>query len=61
MSALTTQFDREIEGSARRIDEAIGPYTRFVRAERERLNELRAQLGDVHGGLARLRSQVEAL
>jgi GTP-binding protein EngB required for normal cell division len=61
MGALTTQFDREIEGSARRIDEAIGPYTRFVRAERERLNELRAQLGDVHGGLARLRSQVEAL
>lgn len=61
MSALTTQFDREIEGSVRRIDEAIGPYTRFVRAERERLNELRGQLGDVHSGLTRLRSQVEAL
>ncbi len=61
MGSLTTQFDREIEGSLRRIDEAIGPYTRFVRAERDRLNTAREELGTASQGLARLRSRVEAL
>ena len=37
MTSLTGQFDREVEGSLRRIDESIGPYTRFVRAERDHL------------------------
>lgn len=61
MTSLTGQFDREIEASARRIDEAIAPYTRFVRAEREKLTEVRGELGEVHSGLTRLRAQVEAL
>jgi hypothetical protein len=61
MTSLTAQFDREIEASLRRIDEAIGPYTRFVRAERERLTEVRGELRGVDEGLVRLRSRVEAL
>jgi small GTP-binding protein len=61
MTSLTGQFDREIEASLRRIDEAIGPYTRFVRAERERLTEVRGELRGVDEGLVRLRSRVEAL
>ncbi len=58
MSALTAQFDREVEGSLRRIDEAIGPYTRFVRAERDRLTTASQELGAAAQGLARLRSRV---
>jgi hypothetical protein len=61
MGAMTGQFDREIEQSMRRLDEAIGPYTRFVRAERQRLNELRGELHSVDEGIARLRGRVEAL
>jgi hypothetical protein len=61
MGALTSQFDREIEQSLRRIDEAIAPYTRFVRAERQRLVELRGELQAVGEGIARLRARVEAL
>ncbi len=61
MTALTGQFDHEIEGSLRRIDEAIAPYTRFVRSERDRLNEVRGELHGVHEGIARLRTRVEAL
>jgi small GTP-binding protein len=61
MTSLTGQFDREIEGSLRRIDEAIGPYTRFVRAEREHLNAAGEELKAVDGGLVRLRGRVEAL
>src|SRR4051812_43573857 len=58
VGSLTAQFDREIESSLRRIDEAIGPYTRFVRAERDRLTTAREELGASVQGLARLRSRV---
>jgi hypothetical protein len=61
MDSLTGQFDREIEASLRRIDEAIGPYTRFVRAERDRLTEVQGELKTVDEALVRLRSRVEAL
>ncbi len=58
VGSLTAQFDREIESSLRRIDEAIGPYTRFVRAERDRLTTAREEFGASVQGLARLRSRV---
>jgi len=61
MTSLTGQFDREIEASLRRIDEAIGPYTRFVRAERDRLTEVHGELKAVDEALVRLRGRVEAL
>jgi hypothetical protein len=60
MSSLTAQFDREIEGSLRRIDEAIGPYTRFVRSERDHLNAASEELKAVNQGLVQLRSRVES-
>jgi small GTP-binding protein len=61
MGSLTAQFDREVESSLRRIDEAIGPYTRFVRAERDRLTTASQELGAAVQGLARLRSRVASL
>jgi small GTP-binding protein len=61
MSSLTGQFDREIEGGLRRIDEAIAPYTRFVRAERDRLTGAHGELSEVTQGLVRLRARVEGL
>lgn len=61
MASLTGQFDREIEGSLRRIDEAIGPYTRFVRAERDLLSKAGEEITAVNQGLVRLRSRVESL
>jgi hypothetical protein len=61
MSALTGQFDRELERSLRRINEAVAPYTRFVRAERDRLTETHDELTRVREGLARLKAQVEEM
>jgi small GTP-binding protein len=61
MSSLTGQFDREVEGSLRRIDESIGPYTRFVRAERDHLGAAREELNAVTQGLRALRGRVEGL
>jgi small GTP-binding protein len=61
ITALTRQFDAELERSVHRINEAIAPYTRFIRGERERLNATRAQLADISQQLERLQSSIEAL
>ncbi len=39
ISALTAQFDKEVQGSVRRVEDAIAPYTRFIKAEQGKLNE----------------------
>jgi small GTP-binding protein len=61
MSALTGQFERELERSLHRIDEAVAPYTRFIRAERDQLTETRDELSRIREGLARLKAQIESL
>ena len=61
MSALTEQFDDEIETSVRRIHEAIAPYSRFVRAERMRLTASRDELAALGSGLDTLRQRIELL
>src|SRR5712692_6487807 len=44
MDALTSQFDHELEHGLVRVREAIGPYTRFVRSERESLPALKERV-----------------
>jgi small GTP-binding protein len=61
MGTLTGQFDRELERSLQRINEAIAPYTRFIRAERDHLTETRNELARIQEGLARLKAQVEVM
>lgn len=59
MTTLTEQFEHESERSLLRIREAVGPYTRFVRAERDRLEDMRAQIEKVTQGLDNLRRTLE--
>jgi len=59
MATLTEQFEHESERSLLRIREAVAPYTRFVRAERERLDEMHGQIEGVARGLESLRARVE--
>ena len=40
VSSLQTRFDQEIKRSLERIETAITPYTRFVRAEKQNFNFL---------------------
>jgi signal recognition particle receptor subunit beta len=61
MAALTGQFDRELERGLRRIDEAIAPYTRFVRAEGRRLGDTAEELDLLAARLDALARRVEAL
>jgi small GTP-binding protein len=58
ISGMTMQFERELEHSIQHIQEAIAPYTRFIRAEREELEEMQASLSEVESALKLLRVQV---
>lgn len=53
-ATLQDQFDRELAAGAERLREALAPYTRFVRVERERVAE-------VHASLAALAEETEGL
>jgi small GTP-binding protein len=58
-NALTTQFEKELNRSLQRINEAIAPYTRFVRAEQEKLQETQAELTEAERTQGRLRAEIE--
>jgi small GTP-binding protein len=58
MSSLRQQFERETAGSVARIREAIAPYTRFVRAEQERLLEARGAIEGSASELKQLESEL---
>jgi Predicted GTPase len=57
---LNNQFNHELELSLARIREEIGPYTRFVRSQREMLGDSQRQFSDIDVELNRLRSQITA-
>jgi len=61
MDALTEQFQQESDRSVLRIREAIAPYTRFVRGERERLHEVHEHFEDITRGMRNLQQRVEGL
>lgn len=56
--SLRRQFESEQEQSMARIREAIGPYTRFVRAQREQLTDLQSLFADLDASLARFRAEI---
>ena len=58
-TALREQFSREIARGSDRIREGIAPYSRFVRAEGEKLREMDGELREIRDGLAGLRARIE--
>jgi hypothetical protein len=59
--SLKAQFDQELERSLQRIQDAIAPYTRFVRAERAKLNTTRSEFDEIQKALTRLEAKVNEL
>jgi small GTP-binding protein len=57
--AITRQFEQELEQSVQRIREAIAPYTRFIRVEREKLDTLDASLQAAEKDFERVRRLVQ--
>lgn len=54
------QVDRELDESIARIREAVAPYTRFVRSQREQLTDIQRRLSDHDVTCERLRREIEA-
>ena len=61
IQSLQAQFEKEIERSLLHINEAIAPYTRFVRAERGKLVETQEVLGKIMSEIDRLKVKVEEI
>jgi hypothetical protein len=59
ISSLRSQFEKEIERSVQEINDAIAPYTRFVRAEQNKLSEVKTGFEQTKTGLERLKVQAE--
>jgi small GTP-binding protein len=59
--ALRSHFDREINRSLQHIENTISPYTRFVRAERDKNQHTQSTLKEIHTGLGRLQTQINDL
>lgn len=59
LATLREQFTGELERSLTRIREALAPYTRFVRAEREKALRLHEELTETATQLRRLRVGIE--
>jgi hypothetical protein len=61
LSTLTTQFRNESENSLHRLKEGVGPYTRFVRAERERVEKTQTRLEELRQRVSNLKARTEAV
>src|SRR5688572_16188569 len=58
--ALRVEFERAQAQGRSRIDEAVAPYSRFVRAERERWADARGTLGSLRDRAAAFRDRLAA-
>ncbi|MGN6483543.1 MAG: hypothetical protein ACTHMX_04000, partial [Thermomicrobiales bacterium] len=52
------QFEHELSRSITRIEDAIAPYTRFVRASQAKLEQLDTDLGGIRNELRALRREI---
>jgi len=59
--AITHQFENELTQSMQRLRDAIAPYTRFVRVEREKMEKLDAELRLIKSNVTQLRGAVQEL
>jgi hypothetical protein len=59
--SMRTEFEREIKRSLQHIQEAIAPYTRFVRGEREKLLDAQNQINHLQTEMGELKANLEKL
>ena len=61
LSALTTQFNHESESAIARLKNGVAPYTRFIRAEHERIAKTEASLAEVRQRLSALHARSQSV
>lgn len=60
IQTLRNQFEKEINRSIERIQEAIAPYTRFIRAEREKMQEMEGKYKQLKLEINQLKGKLES-
>lgn len=58
-SSLSEEFGEQLDRSVERLRDAIGPYSRFIRGEHDRLISLQSEMESVSQTLNDLRTQVD--
>ncbi len=61
INALSDQSEKELNRSLERINEAVAPYTRFVRAEQEKVQQTQVELSRAQQTQGRLRAEIEGM
>lgn len=61
VKTLTTQFTHEMDRSLERIQAAIAPYTRFVRSEKNSLDQVHEELSELQLNLLNLEKQIKQM
>jgi small GTP-binding protein len=61
LSALTTQFNNESEDAITRLKVGVAPYTRYVRSERERIENANNTLLNLRQKISELRARSQAV
>jgi hypothetical protein len=59
--SMSEQFQKELNNSILRVQEAIAPYTRFVRAEQKKTAATQEQLQRLHRDLLALKNEIESM
>lgn len=58
LSTLTTEFGKESANAVQRLKDNVTPYTRYVHAERERIENIDQNLNEMHQKLSGLRIRI---
>lgn len=58
MAGLNEQFEREMRRSGRRLEDTVAPFSRFVRAETDKVTQRKARFDEIGQRLDVLRQQV---
>jgi hypothetical protein len=61
VGSLDKHFAQEIAHSLQRLNQAIAPYTRFVRAERDKLRSTQSALDEIQRQTQVLQSEIEQI
>jgi hypothetical protein len=60
VASLRNEFDKEIKESLTRIEEAIAPYSRFVRSEKAQTDQTLNDMKTAKIEIEQLRSQIDS-
>ena len=61
INTLRAQFEKEIHRSVQHINEAIAPYTRFIRTESDKWLQTQANLGRLRNEMDQLKGRLERI